>query len=194
MNDSIQLLILVGSPRRSGNSAFLATRAADAARASGASVELLFLQDLDIRPCEGCDVCRETVDAECILEDDMTGLYPKLREADAILIATPIYSYDMTAQTKLLIDRLYALGSRDGNALQGKRFGFIIVYGAREQFGSGAATAMRCFYDTFARKSSWMRIVHGSAHAAGDAAKNERLTEEATCLGADLVAVPSQTP
>jgi len=194
MSDPSQLLILVGSPRKDGNSAFLAQRAADAARGSGASVDLIFLQDLDIRPCEGCDVCRESVDAECILTDDLTGLYPRLREADAVLIATPIYSYNMTAQTKLLIDRLYALGSRDGNALSGKRFGFIIVYGAKDVFSSGAATAMRCFHDTFARKASWMRVVHGSAHAAGEAAKNERLTEEATRLGADLAGDPSPTP
>jgi len=194
MSDPSQLLILIGSPRKNGNSAFLAQRAADAARGNGASVDLVFLQDLDIRPCEGCDVCRESVDAECILADDLAGLYPKLREADAILIATPIYSYDMSAQTKLLVDRLYALGSRDGNALSGKRFGFIIVYGGREQFSSGAATAMRCFHDTFARKASWMRIVHGSAHASGEAAKNERLAEEAAHLGADLAAGLSPTP
>lgn len=194
MSDLIQLLILVGSPRKDGNSVFLAQRAAAAARGNGASVDLTFLQDLAIRPCEGCDVCRESIDAECILKDDMTDLYRKLREADAILIATPIYSYDMTAQTKLLVDRLYALGSRDGNALSGKRFGIIVVYGAKDQFSSGAATAMRCFHDTFARKASWMRTVHGSAHAAGDAAKNERLTEEATRLGADLAAAPSPTP
>jgi multimeric flavodoxin WrbA len=193
MSDSIQLLILVGSPRKNGNSAFLASRAGDAARASGASVESIFLQALDVRPCEGCDVCRESVDAECVLQDGMTGLYPKLRAADAILIATPIYSYDMTAQTKLLIDRLYALGGRDGNALSGKRFGFIVVYGGKDEFSSGAATAMRCFHDTFARKASWMRTVHGTAHAAGDAAKNEALVDAATRLGADLVATLDQT-
>jgi len=194
MSDPIQLLILVGSPRKDGNSTFLANRAADAARASGATVELVFLQDLDINPCEGCHVCRESVDAECILEDGMTGLYPKLRAADAILIATPIYSYDMTAQTKLLIDRLYALGSREGNALSGKRFGFIVVHGDKDQFTSGAATAMRCLHDTFARKAGWMRTIHGAAYAVGDAAKNEPLAEAAARLGADLVAACRQAP
>jgi len=195
MSNPNQLLILVGSPRKEGNSAFLAGRAADAARAGGASVECVFLHDLDVRPCEGCHVCRESVDAECVLRDDMTGLYPKLRAADAILIATPIYSYDMTAQTKLLIDRLYALGSwRDGNALSGKRFGFLVVYGGGDLFASGAATAMRCLHDTFGRKAGWMRIVHGTAYAIGDAASNESLAADATRLGADLVAVPLQTP
>jgi len=191
MSESTNLVILIGSPRKNGNSAFLSARAADAARDAGASVETVFLHDLDVRPCVGCHVCRESVDAECILDDGMTDLYPKLRAADAILIATPIYSYDMTAQTKLLIDRLYALGSKSGNALSGKRFGFIVVYGDREPFGAGAATAMRCFRDTFARKASWIRTVHGTAYDEGDAAKNARLVRDATDLGADLVGTTS---
>jgi multimeric flavodoxin WrbA len=187
MSDRTNLVILSGSPRKNGNCALLANQAADAARAGGAAVELVFLQDLDIRPCEGCHVCRESVDAECILEDDMRGLYPKLRAADAILLASPIYSYDMSAQTKLLIDRLYALGARDGNALSGKRFGFIVVYGGKDEFVSGAATAMRCLHDTFAKKASWMRFVHGTAYEAGDAAGNAPLMEDVRRLGAELV-------
>jgi len=187
MSQPTSLLILIGSPRKNGNCALLANEAADAARAEGADPELVFLHDLHMQACEGCHVCRESVDAECILEDDMTALYPKLRAADAILLATPIYSYDMTAQTKLLIDRLYALGSRDGNALSGKRFGFIVVYGAKDEFSSGAATAMRCLHDTFARKASWMRFIHGTAYDAGDAAKNASLLESARQLGSELV-------
>jgi len=183
-----RLLILIGSPRKEGNSAFLAGLAARAARDAGADVERIFLQDLCISPCEGCGVCRDGIDAPCILDDGMAPLYAKLRRADAILIATPIYSYDMTAQTKLLIDRLYALGSEtEGNALAGKRFGFLIVYGDADPFTSGAATAMRCFHDTFARKASWLRTVHGSAYRAGDAARNPELTAAAARLGADLV-------
>jgi len=188
MNHRTKLLVLVGSPRKDGNSASLAALAARAAASVGAVVETISLHDAGIGPCAGCGVCRASVDAECVLHDGMTPLYPKLRAADAILIATPIYSYDMTAQTKLLIDRLYALGSRDGNALSGKRFGFILVYGAKDETTSGAATAMRCFHDTFARKASWMSIVHGSAMEAGAALRNARLVDEATRLGENLVA------
>lgn len=183
-----RLLILIGSPRKQGNSAFLAGTAARSARAAGADVKQVFLHDLRILPCTGCAVCRSGIDAPCILDDDMSSLHAELRRADAILIATPIYSYDMTAQTKLLMDRLYALGSdAEGNALAGKRFGFLVVYGDRDPFNSGAATAMRCFHDTFARKASWIRMVHGTAYHAWDAARNRPLTDAAAKLGADLV-------
>ncbi len=182
------MLSLIGSARKEGNSALLAETARLAALGAGAAVEQVFLSDLAISPCAGCGVCRESVDAPCIIEDDMVPLYAKLRAADAILIATPIYSYNMTAQTKLLIDRLYALGSHEGNALKGKRFGFIVVYGGSDQFSSGAATAMRCFHDTFARKASWMRMVHGSATKEGDAANNSDLMAATRQLGVELVA------
>ena len=181
------LLILIGSPRKDGNSAALAKAAAKQAQAAGATVETVFLNDLNITPCTGCTVCRESVEAECVLEDNMVALYPKLRNAKAILIATPIYSYNMAAQTKLLIDRCYALGSSKGNALTGKRFGFIIVYGAEDPFSAGAVTAMRCFHDTFARKASWMHTVHGSTPKLGDAEKNGALMKQAADLGRELV-------
>jgi multimeric flavodoxin WrbA len=186
-----KMLALIGSPRKHGNSALLAQVAEDAAREAGAAVERAFLHELGIYPCDGCGACRASVDATCVQEDGMTALYPRLRTAEAILIATPIYSYGMAAQTKLLIDRLYALGSRNGNALMGKRFGFVIVYGASDPISAGAVTAMRCFHDTFARKASWMRIVHGSAAAAGAAAENHRLMASAARLGVDLVSETS---
>ena len=184
---SDRLLVLIGSPRKEGNSATLAAEAARQAEQLGVATETVFLHDLNISPCDGCSLCRRSVDAACTIEDDMTPLYDKLRSASGILIATPIYSYSFTAQTKLLIDRLYALGSSKENALSGKRFGFIIVYGGSNPFNSGAATAMRCFHDTFSRKAGWMRMIHGTASAIGDAARNVDLLVQARELGQDLV-------
>ncbi len=184
---SENLLVLIGSPRKEGNSATLAAEAARQAEQLGVVTETVFLQDLNISPCDGCGLCRRSVDAACTIEDDMTPLYDKIRSASGILIATPIYSYSFTAQTKLLIDRLYALGSSKENALSGKRFGFIIVYGGSNPFNSGAVTAMRCFHDTFSRKAGWMRMIHGSASAIGDAAKDVDLLVQARELGQDLV-------
>lgn len=184
---SENLLVLIGSPRKEGNSATLAAEAAKQAEQLGVATETVFLHGLQITPCDGCGACRRSVEAPCVVDDDMTPLYGKLRNASAILIATPIYSYAFTAQTKLLIDRLYALGSSNGNALSGKRFGFIIVYGGKDPFGSGAATAMRCFHDTFAKKASWLRMIHGTAFGEGDAAKNVDLLVQARELGQDLV-------
>lgn len=116
------VLVFKGSPREQGNSSTLAEKAAEGARAAGAEVKSYSLHVMDIRPCDGCDTCQET--GVCVLKDDMQMLYPKLQEADAIVIASPIYWFTMNAQTKLFIDRWYALNSAQGNALRGRNLAF----------------------------------------------------------------------
>ena len=77
------------------------------AEAAGAKVETFYLHSLSIKPC---DACREEMKKDCILPDDMKELYPKLREADVVVIASPIYGFTVSAQSKLFMDRWYALG------------------------------------------------------------------------------------
>ena len=106
-----QILILKSSPRKRANSSILADQVAAGARDAGAAVESFDLHSLNIRPCDACDFCQGA--AECVINDDMQMLYPKLRAADAIVVASPIYWFTLSAQAKLCIDRWYALeGSR----------------------------------------------------------------------------------
>ena len=84
-----KVLIVKGSPRARGNSASLAEQVAAGARDAGAQVEEVYLHGLDIRPCDGCDFCQGEADMGCVIEDDMQLLYPKIREADAIVYASP---------------------------------------------------------------------------------------------------------
>ncbi len=94
------ILILKGSPRERGNSAVLAGQAAEGAQAAGAKVESIYLHGLDIRPCDACDLCLEQ--GECVIEDDMRPLYPKLAEADAIILASPVYWFTFERAAKAL--------------------------------------------------------------------------------------------
>jgi len=181
------VLILVGSPRRLGNSAVLAEQIAAGVHSAGAQVETFFLQDLSIQPCDGCDACHDNPGSGCILEDDMQKLYPKLREASAIVIATPIYWFTMSAQTKLCIDRWYALEGTDGNELAGKRFGFALAYGDTDPYTSGAINAIRSFQDMCRYlKANLVGIVYGSANDAGEIKQNKELMEKAFRLGKKL--------
>src|SRR5512142_1396851 len=101
---SRKLLILKGSPREKGNSSVLADRAAAGAEGAGWEVLSVHLQTMDIRPCDGCDLCRDQ-GVYCVIEDDMQSLYPQLIEADALLLASPVYWFPFSAQLKLCIDR-----------------------------------------------------------------------------------------
>jgi multimeric flavodoxin WrbA len=178
------ILILKGSPREKGNSSLLAEQAAAGARDAGAEVESFDLQTLNIQPCTACEACHETPEEGCIIEDSMRELYPRLRRADGIVIATPIYWFTMSAQTKLVIDRWYALEGADGNALKGKDFGVILTYGDTDPFSSGAINAMRTFQDMCAYlRANLTGFVYGSASEAGDVLKQPDLLKKAYQMG-----------
>ena len=100
-----KILLVMGSPRKEGNSATLAKQVAAGAKATGAAVESFYLHAMNIQPCTACDACREETGKECVIDDDMQILYPKLRQADAVVIASPIYWFTVSAQTKLFMDR-----------------------------------------------------------------------------------------
>jgi multimeric flavodoxin WrbA len=179
------ILIFKGSPREKGNSSLLADKAAEGAQAAGSEVELFSLHRLDIRPCDACDDCQET--GVCVLKDDMQPLYPKLLSADAILIASPIYWFTISAQTKLFIDRWYALESTQGNALKGKHFGIILTYGDTDVYTSGAINAIRTFQDMLRYiKAELIGMVYGTASQEGDVLKQPELLGQAYKLGVKL--------
>ena len=180
------ILILKGSPRQDGNSATLAERAAQGGRAAGAQVESSYLHDLDIRPCDACDECRET--NMCVIKDDMNQLYPKLAAADAIILASPIYWFTFSAQLKLCIDRWYGFQGNDWRELNHKKFGIILTYGDSDLYNSGAINAIHTF-ESMCRylKSEITGIVHGSLSDVGDAQKHPELLQQAYELGRLLV-------
>jgi multimeric flavodoxin WrbA len=184
-----KVLIAIGSPRKRGNSATLAAQVAAGARAAGADVQMVYLHDLDIHACRACEACHKEPDARCAIDDDMQSLYPVLREADAVVIASPIYWFTLSAQTKLFVDRWYALEGSGGNALRGKRFGIVLTYGDSDPFNSGAVNALRTFQDALGYIGAEIAgTVYGSASKAGEIAENRSLMDKAYHLGEQLAA------
>jgi multimeric flavodoxin WrbA len=195
------VLIVLGSPRKKGNSAALAGEVAKGARAEGARVETVYLHGLKIGPCSACEACQTALKTDCVIDDDMKALYPKARKADAVVFATPVYWFTMTAQTKLFIDRCYALGMTkevEGPAgpeyvtesdLAGKRIGVLLTYGDKDPFLSGGVNALRSFQDMFRYIGSpIVGLVYGSAVAAGEIAGKAEVMAEAYNLGRRLAA------
>jgi multimeric flavodoxin WrbA len=182
-----KIIIVKGSPRREGNSALLAERLAEGARSAGARVESFYLHHMDIHPCDGCDACQSEPYRGCIVDDDMQILYPKLLDADAIVIASPVYWFTVSAQTKLFMDRCYALVEKDGYALRGKKFAIIMTYGDADPFASGAVNAFRTFQDAFRFIGAEIAgFVYGSAGAAGEIRSDTALMARAYDLGKSL--------
>jgi len=184
-----KILVFLGSPRRNGNSALLAKEAIEGAKAGGARVETFYLHGMKIKPCTACDACRKKNQKDCILKDDMAPLYSKLRQADAIVIATPVYWFTVSAQTKLFMDRWYAMGGDEGYPFKGKDFGIILTYADEDPFRSGAVNALRTFQDALGFVGAQIKgMVYGSAWKAGEIKKNKALLKKARQLGKDLAA------
>ncbi len=179
-----KVLILKGSPRERGNSSLLADRAADGAREAGAEVENIYLHGLDIRACDACDLC---ADGACVIEDDMLPLYPKLAEADAILLASPIYWFTFSAQLKLCIDRWYGFQGHQWGEVSRKKFGILLTYGDTDLYTSGGINAIHTI-ESMVRflKSEIVGIVHGSVDASGEIEQHPDLLAQAYKLGKRL--------
>jgi len=178
------VVILLGSPRKNGNSATLAKQAEDGILSVGGTVETFYLNGMNIRPCQGCEHCRRRPEEGCAIRDDMQRIYPALKEAYAVLIASPIYMFSVTAQTKLFLDRCYAVSQ----SFAGKRIGILLSYGDVDEFESGAVNAIFSLRDEYRyKKAKIVGIVHGSADAIGEIASNQRVMEDAFQLGKTLV-------
>ena len=105
---SKNIVVFSGSPRKGGNTDILAAAFVNGAESAGKTVRLFRVADMQIGGCKGCNHCFEEKGV-CVQKDDMPQILDALRIADAIVFASPIYYFSVSAQIKLAIDRTYAL-------------------------------------------------------------------------------------
>lgn len=120
MNKNI--LAISSSPRKGGNSDLLCGQFVSGAQAAGHQAEKIFIGDKKIGYCTGCEACQHN-SGSCVQKDDMAEILEKMRAADVIVMATPVYFFTMSAQMKTLIDRTVASYTR----IQNKEFYFIVT-------------------------------------------------------------------
>ena len=121
----------------------------------------------------------------------MQALYPKVRAADAVVYASPIYWFSVSAQLKLFIDRCYAMADDVDEpkeyALAGKEIGVVLTYGGDDPYDSGAINAIRMFQDIFRYvPAEIVDIVYGYAMDEGEIKKNAEVMQRAFDLGTKL--------
>jgi multimeric flavodoxin WrbA len=119
----MNVLGLVGSPRRGANTDLLVSAILYGAGASNHTIDKVYLYDEDIGPCVDCRACKQG-NCKCALGDGMQMLYSKLDEADIIIFGTPLYWYGPSAKMKLLVDRLRPFIS--SKKLRGKKAILVI--------------------------------------------------------------------
>lgn len=106
-----RVLILASSPRKNGNSDKLAEAFAKGAKSVGHEVNTLYIREMQINGCIGCEYCYEH-EGECAQKDDMQKVYKMLENTDILVFATPIYYQAFPAQLKAVVDRLYVTENR----------------------------------------------------------------------------------
>ena len=103
MTDHIKTIAFLGSPRKDGNTDILLQETVKGIEAAGLTVKTFRLNLMNIKPCQNCGGCDET--GECIIKDDMEEIYRDIRTADRIILASPIFFFALSAQSKIMIDR-----------------------------------------------------------------------------------------
>ncbi len=184
------ILGILGSPRRNGNSDLLLDQALKGAAEVGAEVKKVILNDLLIKPCQGCNDCHE--DGQCVQRDDLTSIYQLLEEADGVIIASPIYFSGLSSQTKLLIDRCQCLWVRNdllgrySSAARKRKGSFIAVGGDSKAVFKHAVGEIRAFYSAIGLVYDGEILLPG-VEGKGEVISHPAAMEEAERLGRRLV-------
>ncbi len=181
----MEVLAISGSPRSGGNTELLIEQALGPFREQEWQVSEFFLSSRNVAPCDGCDVCWNT--GECVIRDDMDLLYKKFASCDAIIIGSPVYYRNVSAQLKAVFDRHHAL-FRD-KPLTGKAGGAIVV--GRGASG-GQSLALSIIYN-FILSSGALAVpgerngVSAVADKPGDVLKQPQRLNQARILGDNLL-------
>lgn len=180
-----KIVAFVGSPRNNGNTATLVSEVARGAKEAGAEVKLYNLNDMTIRPCQGCFYCRR--EENCSINDDMQVVYSDIKQADSVIIGSPVYMFQVTAQAKTLFDRLFPMM----DASFRPRFGIkrtVMVYSQ----GNPDATAFKTAFDTNEAVLKVMglqveeTIICANANKLNSAAENTKIMARALEAGQKL--------
>jgi len=143
---------ILGSTRKGGNTEILLDVALEEAQSFGSASKVL-LRDKAIAPCDGCMGCAPT--GECVIRDDMQEVYQGIRQADAIIWASPVYYWSMTGLAKTALDRTFALNFPKLQQA-GKIGGLILVAGIRGCVSAANPFHMYFIYNhMFAAEFTW---------------------------------------
>ncbi len=185
----MNVIAFMGSPRKEGNTDLLLR---EAIRGTGMDVRVFDLNGMDIRPCQDCGGCEST--GLCIYEDDMADIAGAIRSADRIILASPVFFTNVSAQSKAMIDRCQQfwcekfLLKRDiPPGRHGRKGLFLVVGGMRNTAGiECAAIAARAFFRTVSVPEH-RTLAYAEVDAKGEILKHPTAMADAFEAGRALV-------
>lgn len=181
-----KILILNGSPRARGNTALLIRAFAEGAQAAGHEVSCFDLQRLDLHPCLGCCKGGRDANSPCVQKDDMQAIYPVYREADVVVLASPMYYWAFSSQLKMAFDRLFAVAECNPGLANPKKDCCLVM--AAEGNTPDNWKPVLDYYHALMHFMEWTdrgTVLAGGVFEAG-AVAGQPILEEARALGASL--------
>jgi multimeric flavodoxin WrbA len=185
----MRVLGIMGSPRIKGNTDLLLDEALKGTQTEGAEVEKLVVDKLRISPCREFYGCLKN--GNCVIRDDMDGIYPKLLHADVVIVASPMFFYGLTSQLKALIDRCQALWARkyvlkQDLPCEGRKGGFIAVGATKgHKLFDGSVFTVKYFFQTIGVEYAEELLVRG-VDKKGEIIKHPAALRDAFELGSRL--------
>lgn len=177
-----KVLIISTSLRGGSNSDLLAKECEKGAKEAGHEVEFISLKDKEIKFCIGCLTCQKT--GVCVIKDDVADIMEKVKNAEVIVYATPIYYYEMCGQMKTLLDRLNPLYSSD------YAFRDIYMIATAAEDGKSvfdkAYNGLQGWVDCFEKASLKGVVAGGGIEEANDALSHIAVMQDAYELGKEL--------
>lgn len=178
---SKNVLIISSSPRKGGNSDTLCDQFMNGAKEAGNQVNKIRLAELKIDYCSACYACKTK--GHCVKQDDMEQIIGKMREADVIVLATPVYFYTMCARMKTMIDR--TLGGAQKAGLENKEFYLITTAADGKKAMERTVDGLRGYLECLPGAKE-MGVIYGAgAWQLGDIQGNPAM-EEAYRMGKSI--------
>ena len=184
---------IVGSPRKNGNVDLLVSEVLKGAASNGAEICKLYLNDMNIKPCQSCGV--DPHPRYCLFKDDMEQIYDALENSDVIVLGSPVYFDTVSAQVKLMIDRSNCLmpyvKKADGSfgferrMKRPKRGIFVVVSGREQELDAILATVKGFFYWTNIELVETFSYAHDD-NEVGSVNKDKRKMKQAFDIGVKI--------
>lgn len=161
-----KIMILNGSPRKNGNTSALTPSLKKGAEENGNTVTEFFLGDMNINGCRGCFGGGKNCESPCVQKDDMEKIYPVYKDADIVVLASPLYYWSISGQLKSAFDRLFAVSECDPNYRNPKKESILVM----EAEGHGFDES-EYWYDSLEKHLGWKslgKVLCGGVMAVGD--------------------------
>lgn len=178
-----KIIVLNGSPRKNGNTSALVKAFREGAESAGHTVTEFWLGGMKINGCRGCCAGGKNPESPCVQKDDMEQIYPAYKEADVVVLASPLYYWTISGQLKCAFDRLFAVAECDPSYTNPRKESALLM--AAE--GNGFEETVY-WYDRLMGHIGWKdwgKVLCGGVMAVGDIEGKPEL-EEARRLGASI--------